>query len=185
MKPTLKLLIAVVCLAATTLAIAPAGAQRGEPDTDAPSFAVSPDEWATLSSAAGDGTVRVIVGLDTPTEPEGTLSAAAAADQRSAIASSRTSSTPPCRRGAPRRARVRDAAVRGGRSRPDRARRAVVSAQVTSVQEDVLSPPLLQTLAAHREGPASVGGRLPGAGKAIAILDTGVAKNHPMLPARS
>jgi subtilisin family serine protease len=182
MKRYLKLLIAVVCLAATTLVIAPAGAQRGEPETDAPSFAVSPDEWATLSSAAGDGTVRVIVGLDTPTEPEGTLSAAAAADQRSAIASAREELYATLSSGSASVVREYETlpfvVVEADQTALDEL---AVSAQVTSVQEDVLSPPLLQSSLPIVQAPGAWSAGFTGDGKAIAILDTGVAKNHPLL----
>jgi uncharacterized repeat protein (TIGR02543 family) len=133
--------------------------------------------------AALQGSVRVIVGVPVDTQPEGRLAGVAAASQRSAIrsaqqaAAAELATTP----GAKVHAlfdRVPHFAAELDANALARLRR---SPRVRSIEEDVPVPPsLLQSTANIGADIAWAAGR-SGAGWAVAVLDTGVDKNHPFL----
>ncbi len=134
---------------------------------------------AMVQAARQRGGMRVIVGLASPAAPEDHLTASAAGAQRARLAS------------------VQDAVVSGLRQRKvtkfesipfmvvdtDAAglQSLLADSRVATVQEDVAVPlALTQSVPLIRADQTAARG-FSGKGQVVAILDTGVAKKHPML----
>jgi hypothetical protein len=186
-------------VAVLALALLPAVAPAAEPGAAGPSqIAVPPDRFPTVDHtttrapsgdfarlAPKDGTVRVIVGLQTAFTPEGTLDDARVKDQRSRIGAARerlvgtlagtehrvvnTFET------IPSVALELDAEALAALER---------SGLAASIQEDELSAPhLAQSSVIVEATEATSLGRF-GANQHVAVLDTGVDKAHGFLAGR-
>lgn len=148
------------------------------------SFNQTLDELISRAEAAGP--VRVIVGLEARFKPEGILdSTQTRAAQRDLIAEAQDrllSRMPRLNRESLKRFRtipflameVDAVGLRYLRSSPD----------VSSVQEDMAFAPLLAESVALIGAPAAWTMGYSGAGQTVAILDTGVDKNHSFLTGR-
>lgn len=147
---------------------------------------------ATLRAALQDlaataqekGSVRVIVGVRAAFAPEGQLAAATAALQRNEIASAQLSvlSRLPL-------ATQKSSTVRRFASIPYLAMSVTAQElktleqmpEVTSIQEDKAVPATLAYSVPFIGGTTAWGSGYTGAGQAVAVLDTGVDKVHPLL----
>jgi len=138
------------------------------------------------SRAESTGSVRVIVGLQARFRPEGALdSPQTMAAQRDLIAQAQN-------RLLSRMPRVKRESLKLFRTIPFLAmevdavglRYLQSSTEVSSVEEDMLFPPLLAESVALIGGPAAWAMGYSGAGQAIAIIDTGVDKNHTFFGGR-
>lgn len=136
-----------------------------------------------LAKAQVSGPVRVIVGLRATFQPEGALGAPTAVrTQRSAIRQAQTALLD-------RLAAYQVAGVKRFESIPFLALEADAIAlqqleaapEVTSLQEDRAVPPALAESASLVGAPAAWASGFTGAGQTVAILDTGVDKQHPFL----
>jgi uncharacterized repeat protein (TIGR02543 family) len=134
--------------------------------------------------AASAGSVRVIVGLRTAFAPEGLLTAALAAQQRREITQKRTEVL----------AKLPAVAARPDAQRtfetvpfvglivsPAELETLVQMPEVTSIQEDAPRKPSLTFSVPHIGASAAWSSGYTGAGQVVAVLDTGVDKNHPFL----
>jgi subtilisin len=136
-----------------------------------------------ISKAEAEGTVRVIVGLQASFEPEGYLDGPQAViSQRGGIRRAQddmVNRLPTVNAQSIKRFQtipyiameVDAAGLRYLQSSPD----------VTSIEEDVAVPPSLAESLAIVGAPAAWASGYSGAGQTIAILDSGVDKNHPFL----
>jgi len=153
-----------------------------------PSAAATPEFRALRSAANHQGKVTVIVGLRVPFAPEGLLEPAEAREQRQEIAAAGASVRASFAAAVTRAPK----AVRGFDSVPFMAmevtpaelERLARDPNVISISENRLrklslkqSLPLVQGNLAHAAG-------YTGTGQTIAILDTGVDRNHPFLGGR-
>ena len=140
----------------------------------------SPSLTALLQKAEREGTVRVIVGVESAFTPEGQLDQSAAATQRAAIAGAQTAvlnRMSGLQVDVARRftsipffaARVSRAALERLASMPE----------VTSLQEDTPERPLLAESAALIGATAAWASGYTGTGWAVAVIDTGVDLDHP------
>ena len=143
------------------------------------------DSSRLLEKAERKGSVRAIVGLRTDFTPEGRLSRSQAEDQRVAIESA----------GAGLRADLAGTEYRTLREyetvpyialslTPEAFRAAQNSPRTTTIQEDVAVPATLAQSSTIVQAPAMWENNLTGAGKTIAVLDTGVDRSHPFLGGR-
>ena len=134
---------------------------------------------AMVQTARQRGQMRVIVGLADPAVPEGQLSVAAVGAQRARLASAQTAVAAGLRQGAVTKFEsipfmVVDTDAAGLES-------LLSDSRVATVQEDVAVPlALTQSVPLIKADQAAARG-FGGKGQVVAILDTGVAKNHPML----
>ncbi|HKS39816.1 MAG TPA: S8 family serine peptidase [Blastocatellia bacterium] len=136
-----------------------------------------------MSKAEASGSVQVIVGLRSSFQPEGTLSNIQAVQtQRSVIAQAQDrllNQMPAFDAESLRRyetipflaMEVDVASLAYLENSPD----------VISIQENVAAPPLLADSTALIGAPNAWASGFSGAGQVVAILDTGVDKNHPFL----
>lgn len=137
------------------------------------------DAGAMVQTARQRGQIRVIVGLADPAVPEGQLSVAAIGAQRARLASAQTAVAAGLRQSAVTRFEsipfmVVDTDAGGLES-------LLADSRVATVQEDVAVPlALTQSVPLIKADQAAARG-FGGKGQVVAILDTGVAKNHPML----
>lgn len=140
-------------------------------------------DFERLAGRAGErGRVRAIVGLQTAFTPEGNLDEEGTRKQRNAIAEARSNVV----------AALADhphAVVHSFDSvpyvalelSPGALRALERSGRAASVEEDALAEPLLATSTPLVEATESVAVGRTGAGRVVAILDTGVDKNHAFL----
>lgn len=138
-----------------------------------------------LQTAAEQGSVRVIVGLQGKRQfvPDGTLSEVGAATQRASIQQLQDQVLA-----------VVPTAAQEGRYRrfefipymvleltQDELRALDESGRVSDIQEDRLADPQLQESVPLIGAPQAWNSKYTGAGQTVAVLDTGVDKNHPFL----
>jgi subtilisin family serine protease len=139
----------------------------------------SPEADQMLREAEREGSIRVIVGLRTDFVPEGRLNRAAAADQRNGIERVGTGLRSELAGTGYRTLREYDTVPYIALDLPPQAFRAVQSSpRVTSIQEDVAVPATLEESAPVVQAPTMWTNGLTGTGKTIAILDTGVDRDH-------
>lgn len=133
--------------------------------------------------AAAEGSVRVIVGLELPTQSEGRLTAATLAQQRASIRAAQNTAVNQLLTGTGSRAHARFdtipfLAIEADANGLARLRS---SRLIRHIQEDRLATPsLLQSNPLIHATTAWSHGHT-GAGWAVAVLDTGVDKTHPFL----
>jgi subtilisin len=138
-----------------------------------------------LCKAEREGSVRAIVGLRTDFTPEGRLGRVEAADQRSAIQSA----------GEGLRRELSGTGYQTMREyetvpyialklTPEALRTVQNSSRTTTIQEDVAVPATLAESAPKVQAPTMWANSFTGAGKTIAVLDTGVDRFHPFLGGR-
>lgn len=182
----------VLVLASLVLSVTRAHAQErvllGAPSGVGEAARSSPMVRATLqglaTTAQEKGAVRVIVGVRAAFAPEGMLSAATVALQRDEIASAQSAVL--ARLPA---ATQKDSPVRRFATIPYVALSVTAAElkaleqmpEVTSIEEDKLAAPSLAYSVPHIGGTTAWNSGYSGAGQAVAVLDTGVEKNHPLL----
>jgi subtilisin family serine protease len=146
---------------------------------------MAPDGFAEQlrQRARAQGQIRVIVGLRLAMQAEDTLSAAGALTQLRALQTIQSGLA----------ARVLGAADAQSVDRftfipymsmfvsADQLDRLLADPQVLSIQEDIPTPPLLAQSGPLVHAPEVWAKGVTGNGQVIAVLDTGVAKTHPML----
>lgn len=134
--------------------------------------------------AANQGTVRVIVGVRAAFAPEGRLSREVADEQRGDIERAQASvlqqlPRSSAQKGQPKRfSSIPFMALEVDQDEFDAL---VADPNVTSIQEDRLSRPLLAESVPLIGGANAWASSYTGSGQTIAILDTGVDKTHPLL----
>jgi subtilisin len=154
--------------------------ETGMPD-DTPGLPSS----ALLHKAEREGSVRVIVGLQTDFTPEGRLTHLKAEDQRDAIESAGEGLRAELAGTGYQTLREYDTVPYVALSLTPGALRAVQnSPRATTIQEDVAVPADLADSAPKVQAPTMWANNLTGAGKTIAVLDTGVDRFHPFLGGR-
>ena len=133
--------------------------------------------------AARHGTVRVIVGLKVASQPEGLLTAQQALEQRQRIQAAQAAVADRLLAGTASRAHARFETVPylGVEADANGMARLRASAQVTDIQEDGLARPGLLQSTQLVNAPVAWNAGYGGAGWTVAVLDTGVDKNHPFL----
>jgi subtilisin len=135
-----------------------------------------------IAKAETDGTVRIIVKLRTDFQPEGTMSIQAVQSQRNTIAEV----------GDVLLARMTTFNVQGVKRfktvpyigmlvDADSLRYLENSADASNITEDLPLPPLLDMSVSLVGAPNAWLSGFSGAGQVVAILDTGIDKNHPFL----
>ena len=135
-----------------------------------------------VAAARARGTVRIIVGLNVPVAPEATLGATETLVQRASIASAQASVIS-------RVTRTYPSATRTFRYIPylalevDEADLLAIAAlpDVRSIEIDELAAPTLAQSVPLVGGPAAWAAGATGSGWSVAVLDTGVDKNHAFL----
>jgi subtilisin len=143
------------------------------------------DSSRLLAKAQREGSVRAIVGLRTDFTPEGQLSRAQADDQRAAIESARAGLRADLAGTGYQTLREYETVPYMALELTPEALRAVQnSPTATTMQEDVAVPPTLAESAPIVQAPIMWENNLTGAGKTIAVLDTGVDRFHPFLGGR-
>ena len=139
----------------------------------------SPEASRMLQKAEREGSIRAIVGLRTEFVPEGRLNRAEAAAQRRGIENVGQELRAELAGTGFRTLREYDTVPYIALSLSPRAFRAVQnSPRVTTIQEDVAVPATLEESAPVVQAPTMWTNGYTGAGKAIAILDTGVDADH-------
>jgi hypothetical protein len=129
--------------------------------------------------ARKDGQVRVIVGYESAFQPEGVMSASQAQDQRQRI-SDRADQVLDLIKGTPAQEYRRfDFIPFLALSVDEAALQALANSPlVISIEEDTISSPHLSSSSAVIGSPLAWAEGADGAGVAIAVLDTGIDKNH-------
>ena len=143
------------------------------------------DSSRLLAKAQREGSVRAIVGLRTDFTPEGQLSRAQADDQRAAIESARAGLQADLAGTGYQTLREYETVPYIALELTPEALRAIQnSPTTTTIHEDVAVPPALTESGAIVQAPIMWENNLTGAGKTIAVLDTGVERIHPFLGGR-
>lgn len=130
------------------------------------------------------GRVRVIVGLRTPFGAEGHLAAATVAEQRNEIQAMQAqvlSLLPDAARSAGNVTRFDTIPFMSLTVTPEELDILQQAPEVISIQEDKTSEPTLNYSVPHIGGDIAWGQGYSGAGQTVAVLDSGVDKNHPFL----
>ncbi|MCL4187894.1 MAG: S8 family serine peptidase [Rhodobacteraceae bacterium] len=130
-----------------------------------------------LGRAAALGRLPVIVGFDLPVRPEGTLAPAMAAAQRSAIAARQEALLAPLGAAANVKRFVTTPAFAAALA-PDDLAALLAAPGVTGIWEDVAVPVTLNDSVPLIEAPPVIRRGITGAGVAVAVLDSGVQRNH-------
>jgi subtilisin len=145
----------------------------------------TPDSSHLLQKAEREGSVRVIVRLRTDFAPEGRLGRVEAAVQRDGIESARAGLQEQLRGTGYQTLREYETVPYVALKLTPRALRAVQdSPHATTIQEDVAVPADLAQSAPKVQAPTMWANNFTGAGKTIAVLDTGVDRFHPFLGGR-
>lgn len=147
--------------------------------------AVSADLQSLKQRATSSGRVKVIVGLRVPFAPEGTLSRAERSAQRVEIGTAALA----LRKRFATTLKSRPTAIRSYSTLPFAAlevtpqelAQLAADPQVVSVMEDPKLRPNLDRSAPLIRAPEAWAAGFSGAGQTIAIIDTGVDKDHPFL----
>jgi len=171
---------------ALAVALIPAsGTQAIASDRSGPAV-FAPDETGTATAVSAEalmaraterGELRVIVGLDTGFQPEGALSETAVASQRSGIAAAQEALVGTL--SAPKTvSQFETIPFVAMTVTPDDLGRLLSSPQVSTVEEDVAVPPTLNDSVPLVDTPKLWRRGIKGTGQAVAILDTGVRRNH-------
>jgi subtilisin len=138
-----------------------------------------------IEKAQKEGNVRVIVGLRTDFTPEEQLSGALAKDQREAIESAGAGLKQELAgTGYITLREYETVPYLALRLTPEALREVQDSPRTTTLQEDVAVPAALAQSSTIVQAPAMWEHDLSGAGKTIAVLDTGVDRFHPFLGGR-
>jgi subtilisin len=162
------------------------------PDASAPSATSGtgdqegrPDSSHLLQKAEREGSVRVIVRLQSDFVPEGRIGRAEAADQRNGIESAQAGLQEQLRGTGYRTLREYETVPYIALKLTPEALRAVQdSPRTTTIQEDVAVPADLAQSAPKVQAPTMWANNFTGGGKTIAVLDTGVDRFHPFLSGR-
>lgn len=182
-------------IALSLLALVPAQAQErllltpnfGQTQAEQTESSVQHHLQTLRDQAIELGRVRVIVGLRIPFAPEGHLGAATIAEQRAEIQAMQTEVL---------NLLPASARLDGNVTRFDTIPFFAISVTpaeldilqdapgVTSIHEDKTSQPTLNYSVPYIGGEVSWGQGFSGAGQTVAILDTGVDKNHPFLASK-
>lgn len=183
MNRRLKLMrwYSLVALLAVMLT-APAAAQNGTRGAQVEPLPLP--ERSMMEIARSEGTVPVIIQLAAPYRDESSLSAAAVASQRATLDATRSAILRGLARHAPE--------VRANSTEwtipfialdltPDALLELQQSPYVVNIMLDEPSPPLLYTALPAQDVPQAHLGGYTGAGTVVAVLDTGVYKNHEFL----
>jgi subtilisin family serine protease len=152
------------------------------------SAAADPDTVQTLNTlrrqAATAGSTRVIIGVRVPFAPEGALSASSASQQRYEIADAHAAvldQVPALQQRPGTIKRFETIPFMALEVTPDELEALVSLPNVTSVEEDKPHAPTLAQSVPLIGGTSAWASGYTGAGQTVAILDTGVDKNHPFL----
>lgn len=139
------------------------------------------------SKAKKNGTVRVIVGVRVPFAPEGKLDHAEQAKQRSeiAVAQKAVLAKIPLLTGANRQPKRFSTIPFMGLELTEAELSELASMpEITSIEEDVIAAPMLGESVPLIGASSGAFMGYSGTGQTVAILDTGVDKNHPHLAGR-
>jgi subtilisin len=154
-------------------------------DTGTAAYRPDAADQKMLRKAEREGSVRVIVGLRTDFTPEGRLSRAQAEDQREAIQSAGEGlRTELSGTGYQTKREYETVPYIALKLTPEALRAVQNSPRTTTIQEDVAEPATLAESAPKVQAPTMWANNFTGAGKTIAILDTGVDRFHPFLGGR-
>lgn len=178
--------ISVVVMAITAVL----AAERAMVGQQAPQASRPQNQAGVLSQqlverALSSGRVRVIVGLDVPVQPEGVLTAAERAAQRAAIIDAQATvldALAGVNLGQVKRFSI----VPGMALEADLATLDFLAAhpRVAYIEEDRPEPAHLAESAVIIGAPTVWGAGFTGAGQTVAVLDTGVDRNHPFFGSR-
>ncbi len=182
MRSTLSLLIALLLFVTPQ----PLSANDQGQGSSAPDLTSVFDQALSLQERTSRGeTVRVIVQLRVPVVPEGLISSMAATSQRTRIADVRERVLGKLKT----KPKFKAEKVRKFKTVPafaaevDRDALTALSedADVASISEDFLLPPSLSGSIPVIDADLAWGTGVQGSGMAVAVLDTGANKSHPML----
>ena len=140
-----------------------------------------------LTAAQANGSVRVIVGLRVPFAPEGRLPEASAAQQRTEIAAAQQEvlTTMPSLNSADRHPKLfQTIPFMAIEATTEELHALSRMRQITSMEEDQLAAPTLEQSVPLIGASGGTFGGFNGNGQTVAILDTGVDKNHTDLAGR-
>ncbi|MEQ9261383.1 MAG: S8 family serine peptidase [Roseovarius sp.] len=171
----LALAAGAVPMSAALAQAAPEGISIVMADAEGTSSAATAE--ALMAKAQEQGEIRLIIGVDAGFTPEGSLSAAAAASQRAAIAAGQAQVMSAV--SAPTGVRQYESIPYMAMTvTPADLARVLSAPGVTFVQEDVAVPPTLSQSVPLVDGPDLWRRGGTGDGTIVAILDTGVRPDH-------
>lgn len=176
-----KCLGRVLAVAMAVLLAQQALAQAGRPLVVQTRSGASAERAAMLRKADERGAIRVVIGLDIAMPSSEELSPAGAAAERRSLAAGQTQllgRVGIARTDAAAAATVPFVVATVGAAQ---LRRLLADPQVTSVEEDFALPLLLSSSVPLVHADVAVTRGFAGNGYSVAVLDTGVAKAHPML----
>jgi len=158
------------------------GSEKMDPDTyiRTPGRSKSAVLNELLPRARKEGQIDIIVGLDTAFVPEGKLSAAARSSQQAAIQSVQTQALDSLRAlNVTEKARFQTIPFMALRVDAQALEALASDPRVTSIEEDRIAKPLMDSSNPVIGSPIAWAGNMDGTGQAVAVLDTGVDTSHP------